>query len=340
VSTDRVEARFRRSPLLLGTWCDDHLELLDADTLRRWPMTGALVELLAALGSWSTADELARAGMPIGTQGLTKLVELGLVESDACGTEGASRGGVWDPLELAVHRRTAFGGVRPAASGSPSPRRERPAPSAIELPLPATPLNASLGDVLTSRRTLRAYAARALRLEELSSFLHHAAQSVEADLRPYPTAGARSELEVYVVANDVDGLQPGAYHYDPHCHRLTRLRGRDAHQAQLVEAMHAATGGSLSGDPPVILLITAVFERIMARYRQLGLSLIYKDVGGLFQTFYLVATAMGLAPCAIGGGQERANSLWLGLDPLVESQVGCFLLGAAERSEPSLARDE
>ena len=45
-----------------------------------------------------------------------------------------------------------------------------------------------------------------------------------------------------------------------------------------------------------------------ARYGHLALSLIYKDVGCLLQTLYFVATAQELAPCAVGGGDEAANS--------------------------------
>jgi Nitroreductase len=70
-----------------------------------------------------------------------------------------------------------------------------------------------------------------------------------------------------------------------------------------------------------VLVITAVFARVMWKYQGIGLSLIYKDTGCLTQTLYLVATALGLAPCAIGGGDERAVAHWLGLDPLVEAPV-------------------
>ena len=120
----------------------------------------------------------------------------------------------------------------------------------------------------------------------------------------------------------MSGLAAGAYAYDALAHRLIQVRERDAHQCRLVASMHDATGNALNRDPSAVLLITAVFERIMAKYTRLGLSLIYKDVGALMQTLYLVGTALGLAPCAIGGGDEAANSRWLGLNPLHESQVG------------------
>jgi hypothetical protein len=48
----------------------------------------------------------------------------------------------------------------------------------------------------------------------------------------------------------------------------------------------------------------------------------------LYQTMYLVATAMGLAPCGLGNGDADMSARVLGLDYLRESSVGDFLLGS------------
>jgi SagB-type dehydrogenase family enzyme len=222
------------------------------------------------------------------------------------------------------------------SSSPPRPRKELSEFPATELPDPVPVLHECLSGVLGRRRTVRTYLQRPLRIEELSTLLHHSARIVrilahqefgEIALRPFPTAGARSELEIYVVSEDISGLGAGAYYYDARGHRLLNIRKRDEQQARLLHSVHSASGGALSRDPPAILLITAVFERVMWKYGDLGLSLIYKDTGCLLQTLYLVATALGLAPCAIGAADEAANSRWLGLDPLRESQVGCFLIG-------------
>jgi hypothetical protein len=42
---------------------------------------------------------------------------------------------------------------------------------------------------------------------------------------------------------------------------------------------------------------------------------------------YLVATAMGLAPCALGSGDSAAFALLSGLDPLIEPSIADFALG-------------
>jgi len=57
-------------------------------------------------------------------------------------------------------------------------------------------------------------------------------------------------------------------------------------------------------------------------------STILKNVGALYQNMYLVATAMELSPCALGSGDADLLCRTAGLDYLVESPVGEFILGS------------
>ena len=51
-------------------------------------------------------------------------------------------------------------------------------------------------------------------------------------------------------------------------------------------------------------------------------AMILKDAGVLTQQMYLVATAMGLAPCALGAGDSQAFAELSGLDPLRRAERG------------------
>ena len=212
------------------------------------------------------------------------------------------------------------------------------------LPAPCRSLTAPVGAVLAARRSVRVYGDRILQVDELSTLLHHAAGVIRSGrndslgdyaLRPFPGGGARSELEVYVVAQAVDGLAAGAYRYQPWDHAMEQLRGRDDGHAAVLRRAHDATGGLLNADPPVVVLISAVLARIIPKYPEIGTRLVYLDTGGLLQTLYLVSTALGLAPCALGGGDEAADGEWLGLDPGAEPLVGYFLLGPAISRPPT-----
>jgi SagB-type dehydrogenase family enzyme len=77
----------------------------------------------------------------------------------------------------------------------------------------------------------------------------------------------------------------------------------------------------------VLLIITARFGRVSWKYRGMSYATVLKDVGALMQTMYLVATAMELAPCALGGGDAERFARVIGSDYFSETSVGEFLIG-------------
>jgi SagB-type dehydrogenase family enzyme len=84
----------------------------------------------------------------------------------------------------------------------------------------------------------------------------------------------------------------------------------------------------MDGDPQVVLLVAARFGRVMWKYETVAYPLILKHVGVLYQTVYLVGTAMGLAVCGLGGGDTTAFAAATGRDPGLEGTVGELVLGS------------
>ncbi|GAA3432549.1 SagB family peptide dehydrogenase [Kutzneria kofuensis] len=176
-----------------------------------------------------------------------------------------------------------------------------------------------------------------LTLDQLGEFLFRCARvrgvgvhgGQEISDRPYPAGGGLHELEIYPVVRSVTGLHAGLYHYDAHSHRLTR---GPAHPAPVRALLKWA------GLPQVLLVVTARFGRLMWKYEGTGYALMLKHVGVLYQNMYLVATAMGLAPCAIAVGAADFFAEATGLDPMTESSVGAFTLGS-RRPSPSTGAD-
>ena len=78
----------------------------------------------------------------------------------------------------------------------------------------------------------------------------------------------------------------------------------------------------------VLLILAARLPRISWKYASIAYSLILKHVGVVYQSMYLAATAMGLAPCALGCGDSDAFSRAAGTDYYDETSVGEFLLGS------------
>jgi oxazoline/thiazoline dehydrogenase len=145
--------------------------------------------------------------------------------------------------------------------------------------------------------------------------------------RPYPAGGGLYELELYAAVNLCANLDPGLYHYDPARHRLTQLCGRTAEVKSLLRDAAESTA-ILEGNLQVLLILTARFPRLAWKYESIAYALTLKHVGVVFQTMYLAATAMGLAACAVGGGDADLFVRAAGTEYHTETSVGEFLLGS------------
>jgi oxazoline/thiazoline dehydrogenase len=257
---------------------------------------------------------------------------------------------VWEFHDLLFHSRSRLGrhdndygrifrfpelrgnAVKPAMS------REHialPKPDIADLTIRDIPFTKAI----ENRRSNRFHGEHPLTLRELGEFLFRTARiretvpAKEGELtrRPYPGAGAAYELEIYPVIDKCQDVPAGIYHYCPSSHRLEHLLVDRESLARLLQS----AGRILNADrPQILLVVTARFPRLMWRYASIGYSLILKNVGGLFQTMYLVASAMGIAACALGGGDSDLFADATGLEYLEESSVGEFAIGRPRNTRP------
>lgn len=188
--------------------------------------------------------------------------------------------------------------------------------------------------VLEQRRSIRDYANQPITDRQLGEFLFRSARVKEImrqdiqDLsrRPYPGGGAIYELELYVSVHTCENIFPGLYHYCPKAHRLERISGLTKALESLFKDATRSTGAV--DEPQILITIAARFQRLAWKYESMAYSAILKNVGVLYQTLYLVATAMDLTPCALGGGDSDLFARAAGLDYYAETSVGEFLLGS------------
>jgi SagB-type dehydrogenase family enzyme len=190
--------------------------------------------------------------------------------------------------------------------------------------------------VLEQRQSKRQYGEQPVSLEQLGEFLYRTARlkkvidmgpgDAQLAFRPYPSGGALHELEIYPVIGSCQGLESGLYYYNALDHQLHQISGQTQHVDGLLT--YAWLAANRESQPQVLFVITARFQRIQWKYQSLPYALILKHVGVLMQTMYLVATAMGLAPCALGGGNSDLFAQAAQLDYYAETSVGEFLLGS------------
>ena len=202
----------------------------------------------------------------------------------------------------------------------------------------------SLADALVRRRSIRHHGGRAIGVEALGEFLFYTAkatalggiapgdpQSYEVTRRASPSGGACHSLELYVVVHRCDGLPRGIYHYQPLEHVVCRLPSLEALVDALLRDARVATGAVES--PQLLIVVTSRFRRLSWKYSGIAYATGLKDLGALMQTMYLVATAMDLAPCALGAGDSTLFSRAVGTPWAEESSIGEFMLGTCPRMD-------
>src|SRR5690349_20954673 len=92
----------------------------------------------------------------------------------------------------------------------------------VDLPGRDFALDTALGDVLERRGSVREFRLQPLPLETVGRLLHasygvRGYRQVDGRWtfdRPVPSAGGLYPIELYLVAQQVDGLRDGIYHYD------------------------------------------------------------------------------------------------------------------------------
>ncbi len=198
--------------------------------------------------------------------------------------------------------------------------------------------------ILETRQSIRDYSQNSqtpLTIGQVGEFLFRSARVkgihnpdpargsyYQSTTRPSPGAGAMHGFELYPLINECDGIDPGLYHYDPMDHEFTLVSAPTIHTEKLLD--FACMASALQYEPGILFLLAARFQRIAWKYESIAYSLMLKDLGALYQTLYLVATAMGLAPCAIGAGDSDLFAHAAGLDYYIETSVGEFLLGSRQ----------
>lgn len=216
-----------------------------------------------------------------------------------------------------------------------------PAPAAAE------ESTSDLWNCLARRRSVRSFGATPLTLLELSRLLWASAGITSSYITPHgqdfyraaPTAGALYPIETYLVANKVEGLEPGLYHYRvagmdilerpiaEGSHSLERLRAADLR----AEIAAAALDQLMCARAGAVFLWTAVFARSVWKYRDRAYRYFYLDAGHMAAQLSLVAVAQGLGSCPIAAFYDDEVNALLGVDGKEEGIVYMTAVGRPSR---------
>src|SRR5271166_3932458 len=343
-----------------------------AEMVLESPRAGALFKICdpktaAAIAMLSTPQQIKQLRRQEGFPGVELLAllldcqilfKVGAGESGLRLAEGDHSLALWDFHDLLFHTRSTegrhanpLGGTYPYVGIIAAPPAVRPSWPGKTIDLrkvsAAHPEAISpVAKLLRKRHSTRNFDdRRPITLAELSQFLDGTARvltrsNTKLDLddgghtvRPYPSAGAAYELELYLAVNLCEGLARGFYHYDAGAHALAPIGvSTNALEALLAGAEYAMGAPAA---PQILITIAARFGRISWKYSSIAYALILKDVGVFMQTLYLVATDMGLGGCAIGIANIDLFAKMTGVEFHVEGPVGQFAIGRGAKSEAS-----
>jgi SagB-type dehydrogenase family enzyme len=152
----------------------------------------------------------------------------------------------------------------------------------------------------------------------------------EVLFRAAASTGALYQTEVYLAAGEVEGLDPGLYHFCPGDFVLRRLRAVDVRHELAVAAADTALHRRAA-----TLILSAIYWRNTWKYQARGYRHLFWDSGTMLANLMATATALGLAPRLYAGFVDaRVNDL-LGLDADREAALELVAVGHESTSPPA-----
>lgn len=160
----------------------------------------------------------------------------------------------------------------------------------MKLPQPRYKGSVSLEEAISRRRSVRRFSDAPVSTEDLSQILWAAQGITEGYFRTVPSAGALYPIELFVATKE------GVHRYVPKGHLLEEGIKKDVRK----EISTAALGQRFIKEAPVVLVITAVFERVTSKYGERGTRYVFLEAGHVAQNICLECSALGLATVVIG----------------------------------------
>jgi SagB-type dehydrogenase family enzyme len=192
-------------------------------------------------------------------------------------------------------------------------------PKDIMLPRPKEKGLTSIEETLNQRRSIRDYQRGSLSLEQISQLLW-AGSGRNLYQRTAPSAGATYPLETYLVVGEVEGLEPGVYHYSYSKRSLEMTKEQDVRK----KLSQSALGQTMIEKAQVSIIIAANYKRTTGRYGQRGLRYAHMEVGHVGQNVSLQAISLNLGSVMIGAFRDKEVQEVLGIEeePLYIIPVG------------------
>jgi SagB-type dehydrogenase family enzyme len=177
-----------------------------------------------------------------------------------------------------------------------------------------------LDEVLTGRHSVRTYTVDPVSLAQLSTILGYAHRWDATEWR----SGERGEeaLKFTVLANNVEGLEPGVYAYEPVSRELISLRGALSDKESM--SLYAQ---SEFAEAPVTVWISANLAAACSRAGSFGHRRLLIRAGAAGHRLWMASLALGMAGCLVAGVIPGAARRRLGMDGYTNASLLAFTAG-------------
>ncbi|MBU4478721.1 MAG: SagB/ThcOx family dehydrogenase [Candidatus Omnitrophica bacterium] len=190
----------------------------------------------------------------------------------------------------------------------------------IRLPAVKTKGTVSIEETIAQRRSVRNFKKDEVNLEQISQLLW-AAQGITGRnagrlFRSAPSAGALYPMEIYIANKN------GLFHYVPELHVLEEQSKNDVRDVLCTAALEQKP----VREAPLVVIICAVYSRLMGKYGERGIRYAHMEAGHAAQNIQLQAVALGLGTVPIGAFNDARVQRQLSLpedhEPLYIIPVG------------------
>ncbi|EPX61706.1 hypothetical protein D187_010325 [Cystobacter fuscus DSM 2262] len=141
-----------------------------------------------------------------------------------------------------------------------------------------------------------------------------------------PSGGSRHPTEVYPLVIDVEGLEPGLYHYSVKRHGLELLVA--GNHTRFLREHIICREDRPNFRPRVAFVYTSIFARSMFRYREsFSYRVMHHDIGHLMTTFSLLLSSLSRPAYSAYSFHDEEVRSFLELDGYFEAPMAYSLAG-------------
>ncbi|MFE6665890.1 nitroreductase family protein [Streptomyces sp. NPDC057697] len=317
--------------------------------VQTWRMWAGARGLSVEPALWFDEERLGRLlGIDTAQEGVFAVVPLKWAGSAASRTPGPAPVSVRHRDQERSRTVLGFDALRRMQAVTAAAATERPAPWALApaaahpvvadrpaTPLPpCPPLSTDVRTALRARRSSfgRFDAQRPLTAEQLASCL---AATAAGSLIGGDGGGHRL-AKLYAFVGHVDGIEPGAYEYDPDAHGLRLVK--PGAPGAFLQKNYFLSNYNLE-QAAAVLVPTVRTDAVLDAVGDRGYRLVNATVGAIAQTTYTTASALGVG-CGVALGFDNISYIEeLGLDGTGEAPLLIMMIGN-ERPAPADFRYE